>query len=92
MDLNLVNFIWAVLALPLGWLYASWKDQKKEIAELKTRVSNLEKDISDLKLKINPLSEDVKILTATITQVNLDMERRLYTATIESLQQQIRKE
>lgn len=92
MDINFLNFIWAILGVPISWLYTSWKEQKKEIASLNTKNAEICKDLKSLKEKIDPLSNDLRVLTTTINEVNLNMERKLYSVALESLQHQNRKE
>jgi len=72
MDFNLLNLIWAVVVIPIGWFYNSYTKRAE-------RINKLEIEVKSLKEKIDPLNSDIKLLTATIASAQLDIERRLYS-------------
>ena len=72
MDFNLINLLWSVLAVPIGWFYISYTKRGARIAQL-------ENDVGNLKDKIDPISKDIRALTETLTEARVAMEQRLYS-------------
>lgn len=83
-DLNFWSFVWAVLIVPIGWLYNAYKSQIETIKALEKQTTEQEKDIAFLKEKLVPLSNDLAELNKTILRSELDMEKRLHAITLDN--------
>lgn len=78
MDFNLLNLLWSVLVLPIGWFAMSWIDRGK-------RLMKLESEVKSLSEKVNPLNEDIKLLTKSLSDAELAFEKKMYSMAIEQL-------
>jgi len=78
MDFNLINLLWSVLAVPIGWFALSYTKRGDKISKLESRVQTLEN-------QIGPLSNDLKIVTRTLTDVRISIEQRLYAIATDNL-------
>lgn len=83
-DWNFLSFVWAVLLVPIGWLYNSYKKQNDTVAALEKLTAEQAKDITFLKEKLVPLSNDLAELNKTILRSELDMEKRLHAVTLDN--------
>lgn len=85
MDFNVLNLLWAVLVLPITFIYNSWSKRGERISTLEKELSNTKLSVESLKDKIDPISDDIKGLTKTISDAELSLEKRLLSITIETM-------
>lgn len=86
MDLEILNFLWAILLPVIGWLSSQILKLREEVTRAKERaasgISSQEAHLM-VKSEIAEIKTDIKTLTNVINQSMRDFDRRIFEVMID---------
>lgn len=88
MDLAWLQFLWAVLLVPIGWLASYFSSLRKEVIELREKANSAEvkanQSITEnrvreiMKEEMEPIRSDIKSLTQDINKALREFDQKAH--------------